>query len=91
MSRIFNYKQSLNIVCAVSTSYVKREKICEYFEEHFDKDKTFTGDELKQIVGKLVKGKERITQTMDGIIMPNGSNDKKRNYYNPYRDDEIDR
>ena len=33
MTKTFNYKQSLNMVCAVSTSYVKREEINKYFEE----------------------------------------------------------
>ena len=48
MAKTFNYKQSLNMVCAVSTSYVKREEIYEYFKKNFKEDKIFTPDELKQ-------------------------------------------
>lgn len=88
MAKTFNYKQSLNMVCAVSTSYVKREEIYEYFKKNFKEDKIFTPDELKQIVGEVVKGKKRITQTMDEIGIPYMGSDTKKKYYSAYTIDD---
>ena len=88
MGKTFNYKDSLNMVTAVSTSYATRAEIIDYFEKHFDKDKVFTGDELKQAVGEIVKGKKRITQTMDEIGLPQANINAKRKYYSSYIEDE---
>lgn len=88
MPKTFNYKDSVNMVTAVSTSYVKREEIFEYFESNFNKDKKFTADELKQIVRDLTTGKERITQTMDEIGIPLTSTEAKRKYYKSFIEDD---
>ncbi len=90
MGKTFKYNEALNMVTAVSTSYVTRGEIIEYFEKKFDKNKAFTGDELKQIVGEVVKGKKRISQTMDQIGLPQANVDAKRRYYSSYmiRDEE---
>ena len=57
--------------------------------KNFDKNKIFTGTELKQIVGEIVKGRERISQTMDEIGIPYTSPDVKRKYYRAFDDDKY--
>ncbi len=90
MGKTFNYHDALNMVTAVSTSYVTRGEIIDYFEKHFDKKKMFNADELKQTVKELVTGKTRISQTMDEIGLPQTNLNAKRNYYSSYVIDEDD-
>ena len=65
MPRNFNFIESMNMVSAVSGTYISRKDVREYFNRTFDQDKMFTPDELKQIVRELTTGRERITGTMD--------------------------
>ena len=67
MAKIYNYHNAFNMVCAVSTSYVRREEIREYFKKNYNEDKEFSGEEIKQIVSTLVSGRERISPTMREI------------------------
>ena len=71
LAREFNYRDSLNMVTAVSTSYVPRMEIVKYFEDNFDKEKMFTQDEIKAIVRELVSEREksgkRISQSFNEI------------------------
>lgn len=71
MAKEFNYRDSLNMVTAVSTSYVPRIEIVKYFEDNFDKEKMFTQDEIKAIVKELVSEREksgkRISQSFNEI------------------------
>lgn len=71
MAKEFNYRDSLNMVTAVSTSYVPRIEIAKYFEDNFDKEKMFTQDEIKAIVRELVSEREksgkRISQSFNEI------------------------
>jgi len=60
MNQKFNFKASLNMVCAVSEKYISRREIMQYFEKEFDKDKEFTPEELKQIVRDLTTKKGKI-------------------------------
>ena len=70
MAKEFNYRDSLNMVTAVSTSYVPRIEIVKYFADNFEKEKMFTQDELKAIVKELVSEREksgrRISKSMNG-------------------------
>ena len=65
MAREFNFIESMNMVSAVSGTYISRNDVKQYFYDTFDKDKMFTPEELKQIVRDLTTGKERITSTID--------------------------
>ncbi len=65
MTNTFNFKDSCNMVSAVCGTYVKKQEVIEYFNKEFDPEKEFTPEELKQIVRELVKGRERITTTID--------------------------
>ena len=65
MPREFNFRESMNMVSAVSGSFISRKDVMKYFYDTFDQDKMFTPDELKQIVRDLTTGKERITKTID--------------------------
>lgn len=71
LAKEFNYRDSLNMVTAVSTSYVPRIEIAKYFEDNFDKEKMFTQDEIKAIVRELVSEREksgkRISQSFNEI------------------------
>lgn len=71
LAKEFNYRDSLNMVTAVSTSYVPRIEIAKYFEDNFDKEKMFTQYEIKAIVRELVSEREksgkRISQSFNEI------------------------
>ena len=67
MKKEYNYKDSLNMVTAVSTSYVPREEIIKYFEENFDKEKVFSPEEIKSIVKELVSNRKRISENFNVI------------------------
>ena len=67
MAKEYNYKDTLNMVTAVSTSYVPREEIAKYFEERFDKEKLFTSEEIKDIVKELVSNRKRISESFNVI------------------------
>ena len=65
MSREFTFMESMNMVSAVSGTYIKKSEVKDYFEATYDKNKMFTPEELKQIVRELTTGRERITPTID--------------------------
>ena len=65
MAREFTFLESMNMVSAVSGTYISRKDVRQFFYDTFEQDKMFTPDELKQIVRDLTTGKERITGTMD--------------------------
>lgn len=65
MPRSFNFIESMNMVSAVSGTYISRKDVREYFYKTFDQDKMFEPEELKQIVRELTTGKKRITSTID--------------------------
>ena len=65
MPRSFNFIESMNMVSAVSGTYISRKDVRQYFYDTFDQDKMFTPEELKQIVRELTTGRERITPTID--------------------------
>lgn len=67
MAKEFNYRDSLNMVTAVSTSYVPRIEIVKYFADNFDKEKMFTQDEIKAIVRELVSGRKKTSQSFNEI------------------------
>lgn len=76
LAKEFNYRDSLNMVTAVSTSYVPRIEIVKYFADNFEKEKMFTQDELKAIVKELVSEREksgrRISKSMNEIWKEQG-------------------
>ena len=65
MPREFNFRESLNMVYAVSGTYITKKEVESYFNENFDKDKMFQPDELINIVKTVTAGRKRITTKME--------------------------
>ena len=79
MGKTFNFKESMNMVSAVSGSYVTRREVMEYFYGKFDQDKEFSPEELKQAVRDLTAGKEKITTRLDqGALWDKGRRPKQQ-------------
>ena len=57
MARTFNYKESINMISAVCSSYFSRKEIIDFFSKNFDENKQFDQDEVKQIVRDITTEK----------------------------------